>query len=662
MAEVYLGRHTTLNRPVAVKVLHGHLSDDETLLSRFRSEAQAVAGLRHPNIVQVLDFDIAEDQPYIVMELVEGMSLAEYLLKLQRAEKRLTPETIVRLFTPITSALDYAHGRGIVHRDVKPANVLLRSEGGEITAESLPPDAEPVLTDFGVARIANASIRTASGAIVGTPAYMSPEQVSGEIVDSRSDIYSLGIMLYEMLTGRLPFESESESVAATLIKQITEQPPPMPEVSPSVQSVVFRALAKDRTARYQKAGDLAVELRSALGLPLTPVEMASLKPAPVREQKTLILKSAGPKKYHLSRPIVAAGLAVLLAILIGAGVLLSGVLSNDDDKNPSVAAPETYGLLQFESIDRAVLTVTGLPQPPEGQQYEAWLLGQEARRGMGPIDLQADGSGQMSFTSDENLLTLYDRFEITLEPQDSNPVATGDTVYSGVIPAGPLVHIKHLLVSFHNTPDHIGLVTGLMNQTEQIEVIAADMQAAFDDQDLAEIKRQAEGLINLIEGSEGEHFGDLDGDGDITNLGDGYGLLPSADNSGYIQTAIEHANYAATTEGATDIVIQNAERMEAAAQNLGGWAAQLREIAVIILANDNLASISAPLQELNDVAALLMNGDDFNGSGSIEPGEGGVKAVLDYALRMVDMPVTEGTQAISSPAASNVFSEPEGAY
>ena len=233
MAEVYLGRHTTLNRPVAVKVLHGHLSDDETLLSRFRSEAQAVAGLRHPNIVQVLDFDIAEDQPYIVMELVEGMSLAEYLLKLQRAEKHLTPETIVRLFTPITSALDYAHGRGIVHRDVKPANVLLRSEGGEITAESLPPDAEPVLTDFGVARIANASIRTASGAIVGTPAYMSPEQVSGEIVDSRSDIYSLGIMLYEMLTGRLPFESESESVAATLIKQITEQPPPMPEGRPS---------------------------------------------------------------------------------------------------------------------------------------------------------------------------------------------------------------------------------------------------------------------------------------------------------------------------------------------------------------------------------------------------------------------------------------------
>jgi hypothetical protein len=225
-----------------------------------------------------------------------------------------------------------------------------------------------------------------------------------------------------------------------------------------------------------------------------------------------------------------------------------------------------------------------------------------------------------------------------------------------------LVHIKHLLVSFHNTPDHIGLVTGLMSQTEQIEVIAADMQAAFDDQDLAEVKRQAEGLINLIEGSKGEHFGDLDGDGEITNLGDGYGLLPSADNSGYIQTAIEHANYAATTEGATDIVIQNAERMEAAAQNLGGWAAQLREIAVIILANDDLASISAPLQELNDVAALLMNGDDFNGSGSIEPGEGGVKAVLDYALRMVDMPVIEGAQAISSPAASNVFSEPEGAY
>src|SRR5262245_2059685 len=163
MAEVYLGRHTTLNRPVAVKILHSHLSENDSLLARFRAEAQAVAAMRHPHIVQVLDFDVADDRPYIVMELLEGISLRDYLTDIRKHGLRVDPHTVAFLIGSLASALDYAHARGIVHRDVKPANVMLRREGPIDTTIPLPKDVDVVLTDFGVAHMADASIQTASG-------------------------------------------------------------------------------------------------------------------------------------------------------------------------------------------------------------------------------------------------------------------------------------------------------------------------------------------------------------------------------------------------------------------------------------------------------------------------------------------------------------------
>ncbi|MEM4725078.1 MAG: serine/threonine-protein kinase, partial [Candidatus Hadarchaeum sp.] len=288
MAEVYLGRHTTLNRPVAVKVLMSHLSQDDNLLNRFTAEAQAVAALRHPNIVQVFDFDVIDDRPYIVMELLDGPSLKDYLRDLRKAGGRLPERTIARLIASLASALDYAHARRIVHRDIKPANVILRAESGPIdSSKPLSSDVEPVLTDFGVARIADTGTQTASGVIIGTPAYMSPEQASGRPTDHRSDIYSLGVMLYEMLSGKLPFEGDSQ--ASILIKHITEPPPPLPTAiaSPEVQAVIERALAKNPDDRYQKAGDLAMVLYASLGLddetgitePSMMVNLEAAKPA-----------------------------------------------------------------------------------------------------------------------------------------------------------------------------------------------------------------------------------------------------------------------------------------------------------------------------------------------------------------------------------------------
>jgi len=273
MAEVYLGQHTTLNRPVAVKVLHSFLAGDETTRRRFRAEAQAVAALRHPNIVQVFDFDLVDDQPYLVMELLEGLSLDDYLTALHAAGRRLPPETTARLIASLAAALEYAHARHIVHRDIKPANVMLRRDGaGPLALDApLPLDADAVLTDFGVARLAQTASLSVSGNISGTPAYLSPEQAQGKPVDARSDLYSLGVVLYEMLAGQLPFDAPDETIFSLLLKHIHEPPPPIPALTPAVQAVVDRALAKRPEDRYQRAGDLATELMvSIFGLRASP--------------------------------------------------------------------------------------------------------------------------------------------------------------------------------------------------------------------------------------------------------------------------------------------------------------------------------------------------------------------------------------------------------
>ncbi len=265
MAEVYLGHHTTLDRPVAVKILHRHLIEEGSSPQRFRREAQAVAALRHPNIVQIFDYDILDDSPYIVMELLDGMPLDEYLQALSEAGQKLPPETIARLVIALAGALDYAHAHNIIHRDIKPSNVILRGESGRIRASvTLPLEVEPVLTDFGVARLVNAARMTLPGGISGTPAYLSPEQARGEPVDGRSDIYSLGVMLYEMLAGRLPFDSPDDTPFSIIIKHITEPPPPVPGLRPGVQAVLDKALAKDREGRYARAGELAVDLMAAI--------------------------------------------------------------------------------------------------------------------------------------------------------------------------------------------------------------------------------------------------------------------------------------------------------------------------------------------------------------------------------------------------------------
>lgn len=255
MAEVYTGTHESLGR-VAVKVMRGLLEKDTDQLARFQREAEVIEGLRHPNIVRMFEYAIIDESPYLVMEYIPGPSLAAYLKKLHDNEERLSMATIAQILTAVASALDYAHERGIVHRDIKPANVLLRSRSSEVElGKPLPVDVEPVLTDFGLVRLLDSTMHTTAGSVSGTPAYMSPEQARGEKADKRTDIYALGIMLYEMLAGVIPFQSDT--TFGMLMKHINEPPPPIQGISPDLQALIDRALAKKPEYRYESAGALA---------------------------------------------------------------------------------------------------------------------------------------------------------------------------------------------------------------------------------------------------------------------------------------------------------------------------------------------------------------------------------------------------------------------
>ena len=253
MARVYRAYHAQLDRYVTVKVLRGDLLDDDNFIDRFRREARAVAGLRHPNIVQVFDYDVEDHISYMVLELLDGDSLKTRLHDYRMRGERMGLGEMVHILCQVLDGLSYAHTQGMIHRDVKPGNILLTGDG------------RPVIADFGIARIIGATSDTLPGALLGTMSYVAPEQGLEGKSDARSDLYSLGVVLYEMLTGRTPFEADTP--AAILMKH-AQDPLPLPrEVQPSIpapfERVVLKALVKDPGDRYADAQAMARALMEA---------------------------------------------------------------------------------------------------------------------------------------------------------------------------------------------------------------------------------------------------------------------------------------------------------------------------------------------------------------------------------------------------------------
>ncbi|MDX1600046.1 MAG: protein kinase [Anaerolineales bacterium] len=631
MAEVYLGRHTTLDRPVAVKILQAHLQEEEDLKRRFMAEARSVAGLRHPNIVQVFDYDVVDGRPYIVMELLRGISLADYLTELHQSGLTLPLSTVSRLIKKLASALDYAHERGIIHRDVKPANVMLRQGNNEIDPTApLPPDVEPILTDFGVARLTHSTTQTATGTVLGTPAYMSPEQVRGADIDSRSDIYSLGIVLYELLSGEPPFNHET-TPAAVLVKHLNEDPPPVPQVSPGVQTILRKTLAKNPAQRYQQAGELAAALEAETTATVPPGSSHVKQPT-----------AAG--KSGRSFPLACWGIAALAAMGLLAVLAVGGFLgwrslqahgSATEAPTPAVAAatepptavpgstpsPTSAQLDPSEPVGSALLQgssltmqLDGVPAPPQGFTYHVWLSPSD--EGAQPVSLgAAEHTGEQLSFSHQGEAAFVGRAAallISLEPDpDPNPSAPGEVKFEGQVNPELLEQLRLLLEE--SGPGEPGdlVKRGLETQLSQAMSHQGFAIRGIDGGSLANGKLHSEHVINIIEGRNGADYADWNADGRTENPGDDVGLLPYLS---MLQALLEGGAQLASDPDSRQAHIDAAEAAASAADQ----ARSVRDTATRIASADTLEEVQPLAAQLREsdldqrVEALLAQVEPLN--------------------------------------------------
>jgi serine/threonine-protein kinase len=369
MADVYEGQDTLLNRRVAIKVLHAQYSADEAFVKRFRREAQAAANLSHPNIVGIYDWGQAQNTYFIVMELVDGRSLRDVL----KSEGALLARRATEIASEVAAALSVAHQAGLVHRDVKPGNILLAKDG---TVK---------VTDFGIARAWDDSAElTKTGAVIGTATYFSPEQAQGAAADGRSDVYALGVVLYEMLTGRPPFTGDSPmSVAFQHVS--TEAPAPSAlnsDVPASLDTVVAKAMRKDPNGRYQSADEMRADLVAVLkGQSVEPAVVAAAAAGAVvaGDNATRVMTTQVPPatvppdevyrgieeepSSQMPFIITAFGLLIALGILIFVLFRLAG---GGNTEGELIEVPNVAGMTQEEArarLEADEFTVIFAPEP-----------------------------------------------------------------------------------------------------------------------------------------------------------------------------------------------------------------------------------------------------------------------------------------------------------
>jgi len=645
MATVYKGYQPDIDRYVAIKVLTPIPEMDSEFVERFKLEARTIARLQHPHILPLFDYGDDKGLLYLVTSYVSGGSLADRLL-----HGPMPFPTIARILREIASALDYAHRQGIIHRDIKPGNILLSDEGFAL------------LADFGIVKLlegtnTSANLTNPSG-VVGTPAYMSPEQANGLVIDGRNDIYALGVVVYEMITGQQPFQAETP--VQLLLKHLTEPPPYIRDfnhdVPPALDIVLQRALAKDPDERYQTATDFAEAFAQAISgmgvetltLSDTPSSTFS-KPSTASRRKASDATATEPSVKRLSinqttttiLMVAAAALALVLALIalitanqrsqpeVPTAVLTTAPTAAAVVPTSAPAAPR-FGLASFTTSsvlgDTLNLTVEDLDPLPAGTTYTVWLENTDDQNilRLGTLDLNALGAGVLTYTEPDNmpLPAVYNRILLTAEREEED-APSGDVLYSGMVPIAITTALENILWASDDGLDGGSLLDGALTEG-QIALQHSGLAASATN--LGGLRQHAEHTINILLGTRD----DLDGDGRGVNPGRGVGV------SFFLDQIDERLEMAGSDPGADLGVQTQVEYVRVCLVNARRRMDEVIDLERELLAASDIESIEVQRVRSTEIAAALIEGVDLNQNGTVElfEGECGLQQVGESGILM----------------------------
>lgn len=675
MATVYLANQPSLERNVAIKVLPPHPGMNQQFIQRFELEAKTVGRLQHPHILPLFDYGSEGDILYLVMGYLEGGSLSDLIDR-----GAVDPKQVEKILRELASAVDYAHRQGVIHRDIKPGNVLIDAEG------------HTILTDFGIVKMATQEGSGLTGTnIVGTPAYMAPEQAQGMEVDERADIYALGTVIFELLTGQQPYQADT--VMQVLVKQINDPVPSLlevrPDLSESLDDVMQKVLAKNPDDRYSTAADFAEDFSRALHeddsslaavrsqYPITDDAQATIT-TPPSEQATVNMTGtpatdSTPSQTIIvqqnTNPLILLGGFGLIALVI---VIVAIVLINQDDDGPQVeatsaavvidetevveAAPPTveappptteetpsFGQLRYNSVnglgDTINFRLNDLDSLSDGTVYAVWLLNTETEEtfNIGQVIPDNFGEGILTYTDEEGriLPAHYNAVILTVE-ESIGDAPTGDVVYSGSVPLEISASLNEIFVASEVEKDgeivwEESLLSGAITEAEFASQHAGLAARATN---VGGLRSHAEHTINIIQGTED----DFDGDGRGTNPGRGIGLY-------FFLDLIEGQLLIAADAPGSSIELQtNTEFVRVCWQNVRDWADQVIVLEKELLEAEDIESVAAQAAESTELTNAMINGVDANENGNVEPFEGecGLQQMQDFGIEMAAISLQEG--------------------